>query len=948
MKKGFLLWLCALLPFIYLNAQDGWIEVDSDMDAGVGIGLISVAMNDDNVLWAMGVDDATAVIDAFTRSIDGGQTWTAGTFPSGFGLSQVFGIDANTAWAVSNGLGANQGLYKTTDGGVTWVKKGTAFGVGSFANVMHFFNDNDGFAQGDPIDGYFELYTTSDGGETWIRVPEANIPDDETGEYGIVSNVDAIGDNIWWGSNKGRVFRSTDKGITWEASLTNFGAAETVQPEFADAMNGICFRSYLNMGIEPIIGVTTDGGETWTDVFVQGSMYARYVVHVPGTENTYVGSSSEPGYNGISFSTDGGYNWYLLNEGDFMGSVWLDNETGWSGSIAEADKTTGGMYIYDGDPLLPVDVPVIEVTPDEVTGTAPMDEITTANLNIANTGLSDLEWESLIVYSNLGTTKSAPVLEAKPQMIKTLSSGMNNDVNAKPVSNSSSLDPGQRDDVTLNYDGDPDNAIFFSTPPVTCTVAAMFPPDIVNPYVGMYIESVDVFINELNAVHSNAMKLQVFDMGTTAGQAGELIAQKVFVPILGWNEDLSFDEPVYVNGGDLWVGYAFNQSEDSIAIPSIDAGPGDENGDWMKTSGGWYHLGDGGAFDNNWNIRCNLTGDPVAQWLSVEPTSGTIANGESSDITVTMDATGLAEDVYEGIVRLISNDPMNPFLDVPVTFTVAPEPESVVLDFEDIPDFSGEAADFAPWSLNDVDGGGTWGLDNTTFPGMYDPMAFIAFNPATTTPPMTETEIQPYEGEKFGACFATNPPPYNNDWLISPKVNLGSGAQFSFFVKSYTDEYGLEEYKVGVSTTGMNPEDFTIISGPTPLQPNEEAWEEMIFDLSDFINQDVYVAINCVSEDRFIFMVDYLMIQWNPTSVPEAEDLANIKVYPNPASDQINIVSSEEISEIVIFNFLGQKVHAEVVGNNEFRMGTDAFNTGIYYFQIKTESGVTTSKVMVR
>jgi photosystem II stability/assembly factor-like uncharacterized protein len=259
----------------------------------------------------------------------------------------LFAIDDMTCWAVFN-TGADQGLYKTTDGGVSWVNMEAGYGASSFTNVICFVNDNDGFAQGDPIDGYYELYTTTDGGDTWTRVPEANIPAPTAGEYGITGNFDIVGDNIWWGTNQGRVFYSTDKGYNWETVLTPFGNTTVVSCVFSDAQNGFAFRSYLDMGIEPAINTTTDGGQTWTNVNVVGAMYARYFSHVPGTTSTFVGSSSELGFEGAAYSEDGGTTWITLNSGDaIQATAFLDVETGWAGTWATA--AGGGMYIFDGN-----------------------------------------------------------------------------------------------------------------------------------------------------------------------------------------------------------------------------------------------------------------------------------------------------------------------------------------------------------------------------------------------------------------------------------------------------------------------------------------------------------------------------------------------------------------------------------------------------------------------
>ncbi|MHC1775781.1 MAG: PKD domain-containing protein [Lentimicrobium sp.] len=184
-------------------------------------------------------------------------------------------------------------------------------------------------------------------------------------------------------------------------------------------------------------------------------------------------------------------------------------------------------------------------------------------------------------------------------------------------------------------------------------------------------------------------------------------------------------------------------------------------------------------------------------------------------------------------------------------------------DFESYTDFS---IGFSPWTLTDLDGAETWGIEGEEFTNQYAPMAFMIFNPATTVPPMTATPIQPHSGSKFAACFAANGA-VNNDWLISPPLTAGTNTSVSFWVKSYTAQYGLERYKVGVSTTNTLPGSFTIISGANYLTAPAAAWEQKTFNLDAYNGQTIYVAIQCVSDDAFIFMVD----DFNFTTTPATE-----------------------------------------------------------------------------
>lgn len=172
--------------------------------------------------------------------------------------------------------------------------------------------------------------------------------------------------------------------------------------------------------------------------------------------------------------------------------------------------------------------------------------------------------------------------------------------------------------------------------------------------------------------------------------------------------------------------------------------------------------------------------------------------------------------------------------------------------FESYNDFS---LDFAPWTLIDADGAETWGIEGVEFTNQYSPMSFIIFNPSSTNPPMTSAAILPHGGLKIAACFASNGAT-NNDWLISPPLSAGTNTSVSFWVKSYTAQYGLERYKVAVSTTGTDPADFTYISGSNYLTAPATDWEQKTFDLNAYNGQTIYVGIHCVSDDAFIFMVD--------------------------------------------------------------------------------------------
>ncbi len=60
----------------------------------------------------------------------------------------------------------------------------------------------------------------------------------------------------------------------------------------------------------------------------------------------------------------------------------------------------------------------------------------------------------------------------------------------------------------------------------------------------------------------------------------------------------------------------------------------------------------------------------LLNWLTVDTTSGSIAGGASQDVTVGLNADGMDIGVHDGLLQILSNDPLNPTVHIPVTMNV--------------------------------------------------------------------------------------------------------------------------------------------------------------------------------------------------------------------------------------------------------------------------------------
>ena len=354
--------------------------------------------------------------------------------------------------------------------------------------------------------------------------------------------------------------------------------------------------------------------------------------------------------------------------------------------------------------------------------------------------------------------------------------------------------------------------------------------------------------------------------------------------------------------------------------------------------------------DGSEDISGTLTLSVNGENAGSQPIS--IEGYDSSEFTFEADLSKPGEYVLEAVASVEGDE--NPDNNSASKTVVSVEPaDPYVMDFEQCEDFA--TSGFNPaWRTVDVDGDYIYGFQDVSFPAPSSgKAAYIVFNPALTTPSLEDqAAIAPHGGERFAASFASSGDPsglaQNNDWLISPKLTLpATDAKMSFFVKSYTGEYGLEKYNVLVSETDDNLESFKMI-GSTREAP-EEAWTEVSVDLSEYAGKDVYLAIQCVSEDAFVFMLDDITVSKGDASVAE-NAVAMLSLYPNPATDMIVISSGgSEIESVDIYNAAGAMIYSSQASDgNSFRYNVSSLDAGIYFAKVATSDGTKVMRFIVR
>lgn len=344
-----------------------WTQQNTNFP-GTSIGVDEIAIVDSNIVWVKGFNGSGVgpKIKAFSKTQDGGTTWTPGTF-TGFGTAVMpyvigaTGYDTAFCVAMDTTAGAAS-FWKSFDGGANWTKvTGVLNSASSFADGVKFWSPSQGFCYGDPVSSLFEIYTTSDGGATWTAATTsvAPVPAAEYGYNGVDCAAIVPGGIGFIMTDHGRILRTTDYGATWAVTPTapfvgtaQYGSIKV----FASSANYIICATYVTATTTWTWKYTTDGGTTWQTFAPTGAFYDWGMCYAPGSVNTFISTSpSTTTTMGVSHSEDGGLSWTDYLDGMYLQPLgsniqclavnFYNEEIGWVGNY-DALQTINSILKY--------------------------------------------------------------------------------------------------------------------------------------------------------------------------------------------------------------------------------------------------------------------------------------------------------------------------------------------------------------------------------------------------------------------------------------------------------------------------------------------------------------------------------------------------------------------------------------------------------------------------
>lgn len=166
------------------------------------------------------------------------------------------------------------------------------------------------------------------------------------------------------------------------------------------------------------------------------------------------------------------------------------------------------------------------------------------------------------------------------------------------------------------------------------------------------------------------------------------------------------------------------------------------------------------------------------------------------------------------------------------------------------------------WTFRDVDQAATWTYRDLSFPNSGYTGSFMVVDPYYEGLLQSEHDFSAHRGRHVLAAFAARNVP-NNDWLISPELEIGEGDFLQFMARSVSDKYGLEQFHVLVSNLTDGSGNYVPLNAEVLEAPL--SWTPYRFDLAEYAGKRIRFAVQYVSDNRFVFLLDDLVVG------PEAE-----------------------------------------------------------------------------
>lgn len=205
----------------------------------------------------------------------------------------------------------------------------------------------------------------------------------------------------------------------------------------------------------------------------------------------------------------------------------------------------------------------------------------------------------------------------------------------------------------------------------------------------------------------------------------------------------------------------------------------------------------------------------------------------------------------------------------------------------------------------------------------------------------------PFTGN-YSAVYTYNPYQSADDWLFSKCISLKKDTDYvlNFYYRVKAKTYP-EKLKVKISTTQNDTNSMvkTIVDLGAVI---DTVYKLSAKSFKVDADGTYYIAWNCYSDlNEWKLYIDHVQLFKGLVGIDEVETENHLSIFPNPASDQIQIHSGEVIHQLSMTNLLGQEVYAKTLHQTDFTLDVSSIEAGIYFVKASTTKGVSVKKIQI-
>ena len=188
---------------------------------------------------------------------------------------------------------------------------------------------------------------------------------------------------------------------------------------------------------------------------------------------------------------------------------------------------------------------------------------------------------------------------------------------------------------------------------------------------------------------------------------------------------------------------------------------------------------------------------------------------------------------------------------------------------------------------------------------------------------------------------AFNPALHPDNWMITPEIHItSSGAVLSWWAGNASNRAFAERYSVLASTSGTDPDQFTVTLFSDTLQSSDYQYMQVTLP-SSLLGQDIRIAFrhhDC--SNIYWLLIDD--IELHTVATIEEHPATECHLYPNPTTGLVHI-DGLHIKEVSVTDASGrQLLRTETSRTLDLR----SYGKGVYFVRIISDEGSTIKKIV--